>query len=547
MQADAIDRKREWFRFDLNLDTPFGFVAAFGLSLFLQYCWLHYFLGASIGQLHLIPGSITQLLVTAFAALAWKSTTRQHLFLLGYTVLALRLPVSVSEVFLWPVWLVALGQFGWILHWCYRKLATEGTGRYLLLAAGIVLFNAFTHLGLESPFTHTFRLIVNESADYHGVDNDQSWICAYDGTPHAVQCDARHFIASELIFTDTDYDPSFSVVLSRFYHGYLNSLLGTDGWRWHASLAVNIFSWLLAVLALFRLCRLTQLPEVVAGAVVLSAASAWGFVSMVAQPGPYLLSFAFSLYALWAATEWVLSEDRCLLKRVLLLSVSILSIAVYEAYPISLACVLLLAFYRHYTAATLLVMGQIMLVLVWKKVGLEMIVGTAGDLNSLSSGISNISHDIRTWLSAVANLDFIKVATFIGIGTLAWLFGNLIIGAVAGGYTLVRHRYLALQRGKPSQVFWLLLLLTNLLVLAAMIFIVPQTLHWSPQTGMQPRLAFFSFGINLIALCYLFSVCKPRYLWAIPVAFLVLANIDKTGFASIAMLFDYGAIGLYWY
>src|SRR5690606_34274003 len=124
MQAGAIETKQNALRFNANLATPSGFIATYALSLALQYCWLHYFLGASIGQLHLIPGSITQLLVTAFAAFAWKGAAKQHLFLLGYTILTLRLPVSVSSGLLWPVWLLAMAQCGWVLYWCYQKLVT---------------------------------------------------------------------------------------------------------------------------------------------------------------------------------------------------------------------------------------------------------------------------------------------------------------------------------------------------------------------------------------------------------------------------------------
>ena len=64
---------------------------------------------------------------------------------------------------------------------------------------------------------------------------------------------------------------------------------------------------------------------------------------------------------------------------------------------------------------------------------------------------------------------------------------------------------------------------------------------------MQPRLAFYSYPINIVALCYLASQIRPRAVFAVPVALFILANIDLTGFASQSMMFDYGRLAWYWY
>lgn len=511
------------------------------IAICLQFLWLQHFLDPKVAQLHLIPGSITMGLVVAFASFAWRTVGRQYLFLLSYTILTLRLPIALAPELKWFSWLVFFLLCGATLAWCYRYFSEKKSGRYFALAGALVLFNALNHLSLESPFTHTFRLIIGEVSDFQGVDNNTTWQCAYDGTEFAVTCDARHFIASELIFTDAQYDPSFSVVLSRFYSGYLNSLLGTDSLRWYASLCIHILVWFLTCLAIFRICCLTGLSLRAAQISMLSAASAWGFVSMVAQPAPYLLSYAFAVFSLWAVAEWVLARDNPYSKRLVLLAVSILSVAVYESYPISLVCVLLLCFYRHYSAAGLIFVGQLMLVLIWKKVGLEMIVGTAGDIDNRSSGVSNIAHDINEWFQIITSLDVARFFRYVFIGILAYGFGNLIVGALGGIAVLIKYWRLATS-AKPTQFFWLMLLLVNVMMLAAAVFIVPQTHQWSPTTGMQPRIAFFSFAINLIALTYLVERLSPRFLIGLPVLFLLIANVDKTGFAGIAMMFDYGSL-----
>ena len=92
-----------------------------------------------------------------------------------------------------------------------------------------------------------------------------------------------------------------------------------------------------------------------------------------------------------------------------------------------------------------------------------------------------------------------------------------------------------------------MLLLANGAMLGAAIFIVPQTTHWSPATGMQPRIVSFAIGLNLIALCYLAARLPRHWVYSTPALMLIIANLDQTGLGSVAMLFDYGRWGVFWY
>lgn len=537
--GDIHSRQLHWLRWLLA-------ALIWAVSLAVQFLWLQHHLGARPALLHLIPGSLTLAGVMALSALAWRHAGPRWAAFACYNILALRPAVTLGASLAWLQWGAFLILALVVLGTLARRFSAEGSGRWFGLALVLVALNAFGHLALESPFTHTFHLISGLPSDFHGVDNNATWECGYDGTDWAVHCDARHFIASELIFVDPHYDASFSVVLVRFYAEFLNSLLGSDGLRWHANLAVNMFLWMLSCAAVYRLARLWDLPIPVARAAMLANASAWGFVSLVAQPTPYLTAYAFAIFSFWATASLALEKSPQALRSGALVLLMVLTAGIYESYPISLACFLVLCFYRRFGAAALLVAGQITLTLIWKHIGLAQILGTLGNMDSASSGASNLTHDIQTWWNIVTGLDIARLLHYLWVGTLAFVFGNVVFGAVAGvGLTARQWRWF--KQGDPQRCFWLMLFLVNLAMFSAMVFIVPQTFHWSPGTGMQPRLAFFSFSLNLIAACYWAYSIKSRLVWSIPILSLFIANIDKTGFASIAMLFDYGAIGLYWY
>lgn len=514
--------------------------------LTLQFVWLGFIDGAKLAWINLVPGLVFVPVVVLFAAEAWRhDRIRRVVFLTAVMFLLLRPAAMLSPKWIMLVWLVAGVVVALVGERLYRWFRERGSQVAFALMVSVVFFNGASHLGLSSPFTNTFRMMNDLKSDFRGVDNNATWECAYEVPYFAVHCDARHFVASEKIFTESDYDPSFSVVLSRFFTGYLASLVGIEGLRWMGMLILNFMLWIGACAAIYRLCAISGLSVHVSRAAMLSVASAWGFVSMFAQPAPYLPSFAFGTFATWAVIELLRDGSPEVGKRMLMGFVLVSGVLVYEMYPIALACILVLWLCGRWRDAIAVAIGQIVMSFAWREIGLDGILGTGGDLVSASSGVSNISRNISTWMEVVAQTDVSRMVDLLWVGTQAYAFGNLIYGAVAFVLFLWLGRSMSYEVG--ARPLWMLIVGVNILVILATFFIVPQMFHWSPTTGMQPRLAFFSLPLNLAAACYLVGSRFPRAVYAIPATLAVLANVDQTGFASIAMMFDYGRLGIYWY
>ena len=131
-------------------------------------------------------------------------------FLLGFLI-TLRLPITIApqlEILNWTLYLSMVGLIGYRVFEYFRQ-------RKQLIVVGfaitIILFNSFTHLFLDSPFTYSFRLLSQLPSNYiAGKDNNLTWECSYEDSDFPVHCDMRHFIPSEKIFTETNYDASFS-------------------------------------------------------------------------------------------------------------------------------------------------------------------------------------------------------------------------------------------------------------------------------------------------------------------------------------------------
>ena len=279
---------------------------------------------------------------------------------------------------------------------------------------------------------------------------------------------------------------------------------------------------------------------------MISVASAWGFVSMAAQPAPYFISYAFGAICIWAVLELVKHKYNLWKTELVYLLILVASTLTYEAYPLMVASWILLSIFGRAKFAVIVAVAQIGGGLLWKYIGLNMILGTMGDLSSNSSGVSNISKDFHTWLNVFVTFDIAEFFRLSWVGIQAYAFGNLVYGALAAVVMTLFCYKTMMKDANTGQLWWSVAVL-NFLVLGAALFIVPQMFHWSPSTGMQPRITFFSFPLNTIALCFLVSKYKPQWVWSVPVFMFVLAAMDKTGFASQALLFDYGSLGWYWY
>jgi hypothetical protein len=507
----------------------------------IQFLWLCGFIDHWVALINLLPTAMFFAMWTSFASHCYANDVRRRLLLLlPALVLTLRLPLTLSPVLEPLSWLLVCGMAGFVVLRLGKTFRQAGELRYLLLTAALVGVNTLTHTGLDSPFTYTFRLINGLPSAFAGADDDRTWECAYERPDYAVHCDARHFIASERIFTEPHFDASYSVVLPRFWSGYLNSLVGIEGHRWLASLLVNAVFWLLACLAVHRVATLLQQSRQTAAIAMLSCASAWGFVSMVAQPAPYALAFAYGVFVVWATVELVLGEHE-LWPLLPLVIVSV--VMVYEAYPLLLASALFLLFYRRYKTAAVVLLGPLVLTLLWRFVFLRMVLGTEGALDDSASGVSNLALDFGTWWQALITFDVAQLGRLALFGIGAYLIGNLLIGSVAAGF------YVAVRIKEQGRAAWQepyvrLLVYLNGAVLLATLFVAPQMRHWSPNTGMQPRLAYFTYPTNLIALAAL--PFTKKHLWLVPVLLFLLANIDLTGLATLPLLFDYGALQLVW-
>jgi hypothetical protein len=378
------------------------------------------------------------------------------------------------------------------------------------------------------------------------VDNNVTWECPYERPQYPVHCDARHFIASERIFTEPDFDPSYSVLLQRFEHGYLNSLAGMEGTRWWVNLGVNFTFWFFACVCVYRIARLLKKDETVAGMAMLCCASGLGFIDMFAQPSPYLLAYAYAPIVIWATMEMIFREnDRW---RTALLILAIASVVmVYDAYQLILVSVLLLLLSRKRIQAAAVLVLPAVFTLTWKLFSLNMVLGTQGNIDSPTSTGSLLKLDVETWLQIVKKLDmnYGVLFRFIENGTLAYLYGNVVIGAVAAWAYIFKSG----RKGwdVPEQRMLIVTLTAlNLLMLLATIFVSPQMMMLSPSSGMQPRIAFYSYPINMIALILLVSPWLKKNIWIVPLVLLVVANINLSGWVSLDMLFDYGRVGMFW-
>jgi hypothetical protein len=546
-----------------------------GCTLF-QCLWLSLWLSPKVGLVNLLPALLFLGLWYFFIKTTY-SAQRFWLYFLPALGLTLRLPV------VWSMWLVPLNGllFGWLVVLLFKPIVAYFNRQkqvfLFVVTAVIVLFNTLGHVSLNSPYTYTFRTANHLASDYQGVDNNTTWECPYEQRFYAVNCDMRHFVASETIFTNPDPQAvGFSVLLSRFWYGYLNSLIGFSGLRWLASLVVNDGLWLLACVAIYRVCHLAQLGQTIAELSLLCAASSWGFIHFVGQPSPHVAAYAYSAYALWATFEILGTQalnplDPYTLRRRTLLAALIATGALaYQVYPVTLACLGVLLCYRQWVIAIGIAIAQGVCSTVWKEISLKLFLGTVGAVDHQSSGSQNILYDFKTWLGVLQTFDVPKAFALFSKASLAYFYGSFGVGCIAA---LVFMGWLWRQNAdskklmpqlasqltpnsldtsaffKQSGAHILLLTSVSLCVLtfAATLFIVPQMAIWSPASGMQPRLSYFAYAINLIAIAAIATRYLPAY-WRYAPALItfIVSNIDVAGLTSVAMLFDFGNWGWYW-
>lgn len=539
----------------------------------MQCAWMSLFTSSKVGLLNFLPTLIFLTIWYLFVKVEIKPKYFWYCFSFAW-LLTLRLPLTVARV---------LEPLNWILYFSIAGLVLYKIGQYyklrqqlalLFATVVLILFNSLSHISLNSPYTYSFRVVNNLPSTYaSSIDNNQTWECPYETANFMVTCDMRHTIAVEKMFTDSKYDAIFSVYLVRFFYGYLSSLIGFDGHRWIASFTLNLLFWLFACTALFKTCILTKLSERVAAIAMLCCACSWGFVSFVGQPAMYLAAYAYAAIIIWATVEIIYCKSA---KKTILLSLIVLSGSlVYDIYPLILACLLLLVTQKKSFIAILILILQLLLTSFWSKVFLGQVLGTIGDQAS-SGNIHDLKNSFNTWINLVTKLDFTQAIEFISKGTQSYIYGSMIFGTVAstifllyllaantvkgckesnGVLTLLSSPisvYLSIDDRQIKSTENNTKLLLNLsffvcfLVLISTIFINPASHHWSPNSGMMPRLAFYTYPINTMALAAITEGLLSKKAFIVVLFTFFISNLDLTGNASISQFFDYGLIGIYW-
>ncbi len=468
-------------------------------------------------------------------------------FLLAILI-TLRLPITVSNYLEFVNWAAYLTMIGLIGYKFFAYFKQRKQLIVLCLTTAIVVFNFSTHLFLDSPLTYSFRLANQLPSNYiAGQDNNLTWECSYEDSGIAVHCDMRHFIPSEKIFTEAKYDASFSVFLSRFFYGYVNSLVGVQGHRWFMSVSVNIFLWISACVAIYRLGEIVALNERVLNIAMLCCASSWGFVHFVAQPSPHMTAFAFAAIALWATLELIRGEFP---NPPLLILIIVAGSITYDIYPLILISSLLLFIYRRPMLGVSIPLMAIALNVLWKSIFLKRILGTVGNVASISSPSSNLTYSFQNWTKAILSFDLSRIWQLLVNGFMSYFYGGMIFGAIASTVLLI---YLVLKKinktesanAEADQLLLNICICCCGVMLVGMFFVAAQSEIWSP-TKFLPRFAFYIYPINTIAIAFLADKLLARWGYGTALLTFVFANSTVIKLASMSAFFEYGLVGWYW-
>jgi hypothetical protein len=520
----------------------------------VQFIWMTLFISFKVGLINFLPTLIFLTIWYLFVQVEIKPKYFWFCFSLGWLI-TLRLPLTIAR-FLEPLqWFLYFIVAGLVLYKIVQYYRLRQQLALLIVTTIIILFNSLSHISLNSPYTYSFRIVNNLPSAYaSNVDNNSTWECPYESSTFMVSCDMRHTIAVEKIFTDAKYDASFSVYLLRFYYGYLSSLIGFDGHRWIASLTLNLLFWLFACAALYKTCILTKLSKRAAAIAMLCCASSWGFVSFVGQPAMYLAAYAFAAIMIWSTLEIVYSQS---IKKQILFSLIIVSgCLIYDVYPLTLSCLTLIFISKKYFTVTSILFVQVLLNLLWSKFFLEKVLGSIGNQKN-SGNVHDIKNSLDAWINVASKLDITQATEFIGKGTQAYIYGGMVFGVVASSIFIICLLIVVLnkkERGDgsgllsliPSPISISLLISSSdksaensnrlllvfscsicFLVLLSTIFINPASHHWSPNSGMMPRLAFYTYPINTIAIAVLADVIVRNKAFIVAVITFLISNTNQ--------------------
>lgn len=78
-----------------------------------------------------------------------------------------------------------------------------------------------------------------------------------------------------------------------------------------------------------------------------------------------------------------------------------------------------------------------------------------------------------------------------------------------------------------------------------MFFVSPQSEIWSP-TKYYPRLAFYTYPINTLAIAFFTDKFTSKWIYIAPALTFLTANLTVIKLASMSMFFEYGLVNWYW-
>jgi len=174
-----------------------------------------------------------------------------------------------------------------------------------------------------------------------------------------------------------------------------------------------------------------------------------------------------------------------------------------------------------------------------------MVLGTQGAPCISGRTISLLMLDLTTWFDTVKTANMAAIFHMSASGMLAYLYGNVIVGALAA-WSYISGVARSASNTPEQKTLLRTLFVLNAITLLSSLFIVPQMTVFSPSTDMLPRMAFYSYPINMIALTLISIAYLKKYAWITPLVLFIAVNINLTGLASLDMLFDYGRTGIYW-
>lgn len=509
-----------------------------------QCWWTSFFISTKVGLINVLPTLVFIWILYWFIKSLVDIQYSRWFFLFG-SIVTLRLPITISSQLEPFNWMLYLSIIGLVFYKFFQYFKHRNSLVTLFATIIIVFFNSFSHLFLDSPFTHAFRLANQLSSDYvPGENNDLTGECSYEDSILPVNCDMRHFIISEQIFTELKTEAKFSVFLNRFFYGYLNSLVGVPGHRLFMSISLNIFLWIGACIATFRTGEIAHLNYRICSIAMLCCASGWGFVHFVAQPSPHIAAFALASIILWATLELIHDE---FFNPALLIAIIISGSLVYDIYPLTLISTILLFLYKRPIFSVLIPSLSIGLSLIWKYISLQQILGTVGDIGNRSSPSSNLIYSFQHWIKAISSFDLETIWQYLINGSITYFYGGMIFGTIASvgliAYLLIRRK--DVNNLENYQLLLNISICLCVVMLIAMLFVSPQSEIWSP-TKFYPRLAFYTYPINTLAIAFFTDKLTNKSIYIAPILTFLGANLTVIKLASMATFFEYGLINWYW-